>query len=462
MKNIKITLKDLFNIPGAVIYNPDRYKDITSVTIDTRNIPANSLFIAIEGTNFDGHSFLKEAVKGGAKAIIINESKLEAAGNVKIPLITVPDTTIALGNIAGFWRSKLNTRIIAITGSAGKTSTKEILVQLLSEKYNVNKTIGNNNNHIGVPLTILSTQNKHDILVAELGTNHFGEIKYTADLIQPDYALITNIADSHLEFFIDRNGVLKEKWVLADITESRKGIVFINNDDKLLKKSGDKVVNKITFSFDNTADVKGKILGYNEEGQTKIELSYGKKKMSLSLPLYGEQNARNLLAAAAVAFKLGLGTKQISAGVKKLKAADKRLNVKKIKNITLIDDTYNANPESMKASIELLGKMTSFKSRVAVLGDMFELGENEIELHKNLDSIIKKNNVNSVFTIGNRMKNLNELLKNTGIEAKHFNIREALSSYLDKRDFSDSVVLVKGSRGMKMEEFVQVIESKEN
>ncbi len=319
MKNIKITLKDLFNLTGAVIYNPDKYKDVTAVSIDTRNIPANSLFIAIEGSSFDGHSFIKEAVKKGAKAVLINESKLSIAGNVKVPLITVPDTTLSLGNIAGIWRSKLNSKIIAITGSAGKTSTKEILVQILSEKFKVNKTVGNNNNHIGVPLTILSTNNKHDILVAELGTNHFGEIKYTADILQPDYAIITNIADSHLEFFIDRNGVLTEKWVLAEVTESRKGFVFINSDDELLNKSGNKINNKLTYAFKHKADVKGKILGYNEEGQTKIELVYGKKKISLSLPLYGEQNAKNLLAAAAIAFKLGLNNKQITAGVKKLK-----------------------------------------------------------------------------------------------------------------------------------------------
>jgi UDP-N-acetylmuramoyl-tripeptide--D-alanyl-D-alanine ligase len=462
MKNIKITLKDLFNLPGAVIYNPDLYRDVSAVTIDTRKIPANSLFIAIEGTNFDGHTFITDAVKRGAKAVIVNENKLALTENVKVPVISVPDTTLVLGNIARIWRGKLNAKVIGITGSAGKTSTKEILVQILSEKFKVNKTTGNNNNHLGVPLTILSTNNKHDILVTELGTNHFGEIKYTADIVQPDLALITNIADSHLEFFKDRKGVLKEKWVLAEITNSRKGLVFINNDDKLLNKSGDKLENKITFAFNNEADVKGKILGYSEEGQTQIELSSGKKKISLFLPLYGEQNAKNLLAAAAVAFNLGLSIKQIKDGVKKLKAADKRLNVRKHNHVTVIDDTYNANPESMKASLELLGKMASFKIRAAVLGDMLELGENEIELHLILESVIKKNKIDSVFTIGSRMKHLNELLKNTGIEAKHFNIREALSSYLDKKDFSNSVVLVKGSRGMKMEEFVQVIESREN
>ena len=460
MKNIKITLNDLFNLPGAVIYNPDRFKDVTAVTIDTRNIPPKSLFIAIEGAKFDGHSFIKEAAKKGAIAFIINESKLSLTDKIKLPVITVPDTTVALGSIAQIWRSKLNSKVIALTGSAGKTSTRDILVQILSEKFTVSSTTGNNNNHIGVPLTILNTKNKHDVLVSELGTNHFGEIKYTADIIQPDYSLITNIADSHLEFFKDRDGVLKEKWVLAEVTENRKGIVFINNDDPLLNKTGSKLANKISYAFNHKADVKGKITGYNEVGQTKLEIVYGKKKVSLSSPLYGEQNARNILAAVAVAFKLGLTAKQITTGVKKLKPADRRLNVRKHDFVTIIDDTYNANPESMKASLELLGKMTAFKSRIAVLGDMFELGDNEIELHKNLENIIINNNINSVFTIGNRMKYLHDLLKSAKIESKHFNIREALASFFEKRDFTNSVVLIKGSRGMKMEEFVQVIESR--
>jgi UDP-N-acetylmuramoyl-tripeptide--D-alanyl-D-alanine ligase len=459
MNRIQITLEDLFNLPGAVIYNPENYRPVTSVTIDSRKIIPNSLFVAIKGKKFDGHIFIKDAVKHGAKASVINKNYLNKFGNIGIPVITVPDTTLAFGNIARLWRKKLNTRIIAITGSAGKTSTKEILVQILKEKYNVNKTIGNNNNHIGVPLTILSTNNKHDILVSELGTNHFGEIQYSAEIVQPDAALITNINDSHLEFFKNRAGVIKEKSALIEITNARNGMIFINNDDKLLNKYGLKLKNKVTYAFNNRADIKGKITGYNNLGQVEIEISDSKKTYRLSIPLYGEQNAKNLLAAVAVAIKFGLTRQEIKSAIQKLSAENKRLNVKFLRDFMLIDDTYNANPESMKSSLELLGKINVYGQRVAVLGDMFELGKNEINLHKKLFASIKKNKIGSVFTIGSRMKHLSLLLKNSNIKIKHFNSRNALKSFLLENTFTNSAVLVKGSRGMKMEEFVQIIET---
>ena len=461
MNNLKITLEDLYNLPGAVIYNPDSYKPVSSVTIDSRNIQSNALFIAIKGKKFDGHMFIDDVLKKGAKAIVINKSRLNKIKGLRIPIITVPDTTIALGNIAGLWRKKLNTKIIAITGSAGKTSTKEILVQLLREKFIVNKTLGNNNNHIGVPLTILDTNNKFDFLVIELGTNHFGEIKYSAGIVQPDYALITNINDSHLEFFKSRSGVLKEKSALFQLMDANNGVIFINNDDKLLIKYGLKLNNTVTFAFNNDADVKGKITGYNKLGQAEIQISFAKKTFKVSLPLYGEQNAKNFLAAVAISLKCGVTPNQIKSAAQKLLAPDKRLNVKKLNNFLLIDDTYNANPESMRSSVELLGRISAYGQKIAILGDMFELGDNEIKLHKKLCSVIKQSKIDSVFTIGNRMKNLNEELKKSDINIKHFNSRNGLKTFLNKKDFSKSVILIKGSRGMRMEEFVQAIEARE-
>ena len=461
MNSIKITLEDLFNLLGAVIYNPDNYKTVSSVTIYSRKVPSSALFIAIKGKKFDGHIFIKDAVRNGAKAIVINKNYLNKIGDVGLPIVAVPDTTIALGNIARLWRKKLNTRIIAITGSAGKTSTKEILVQILGEKFNISKTIGNNNNHIGVPLTILSTNNKNDVLVVELGTNHFGEIPYSAGIVQPDYALITNISDSHLEFFKNRNGVLKEKSALIQITNAHNGMIFINNDDKLLNKYGLKLNNKVTFAFDHKADIKGKITGYNNLGQAEIEVTFANKILRLSLPLYGEQNAKNFLAAIAIAIKLGLSEKEIKLAAQKLVAVDKRLNVKMHKDFILIDDTYNANPESMKFSLGLLGKISTYRHKIAILGDMFELGKNENKLHEKLFPLIKGNHIDSVYTIGNRMKHLAWSIKNSNIEIKHLRSRRALKSFLNKIDFSNSVILVKGSRGMRMEEFVHSIETRE-
>jgi UDP-N-acetylmuramoyl-tripeptide--D-alanyl-D-alanine ligase len=193
------------------------------------------LFIALKGNRFDGHNFVTDAIKNGAEAIVINKSRLSQFNDIKVPIVTVKDTKLALGDIARIWRKKLQAIIIGITGSSGKTTVKDMLAQLLSEKYKVNKTEANNNNHIGVPITILNTNETHQVLVAELGTNHFGEIPNTASILSPDYSLITNIGDSHLEFLKTRNGVWKEKSFLFEETIRNGGKVFLNYDDPIIK-----------------------------------------------------------------------------------------------------------------------------------------------------------------------------------------------------------------------------------
>lgn len=459
MKKIHLNIEDIFNIPTAVIYNPDKFKSIYQVSINSRNIKKNSLFIAIKGERFDGHDFINEVVKRGAAAIVINEKKFKKINDLEIPVITVKDTTLALGEIAKLWRAKLKTKIIGITGSAGKTTTKEILAALLSEKFKVNKTVANNNNHIGVPLTILSTNEKHQVLVAELGTNHFGEISYTAAIASPDLALITNIGDSHLEYLKNRNGVFKEKSALFNETIKRTGKVFINNDDKILKKFGRNVKGKVTFALKEKADYKTIIKGYDKFAKPQIEIRTKKKSFTATLPLSGEKNVLNFTAAYAIASELGLSNSQIQKAVTKIKSYNKRLEVKNYKTFTLIDDTYNANPDSMKSALEILDKIKSRKKKIAILGDMFELGSESKLKHIALASLINKINIDEVYSIGKMMKLMNQKLNEKIKVQKHFTDREMLIKFLKSLDINNSAILIKGSRGMKMEEFVSVIES---
>ena len=199
MKKISVTLEDLFNLPTAKIYNPDSLKSLHSVSIDTRTIKKGSLFVAIKGEKYDGHAFVSQAINKGAGAVVINRNTLKKFDKVTIPIITVADTKKALGDLAQLWRMKLNAKVIALTGSNGKTTTKEIVVSLLGQKYRVVGTKDNNNNDIGVPLSIFQADTETEMLVLELGTNHFDEIAYTAEIAQPDLALITNIGESHLE-----------------------------------------------------------------------------------------------------------------------------------------------------------------------------------------------------------------------------------------------------------------------
>jgi len=462
MKKIHLNIEDIFNLPTTVIYNPDIFKSINHVSIDSRNINKNTLFIAIKGERFDGHDFIDEVVKKGAAAVIINAKSFREIKDLDFPVITVKDTTIALGDVAKLWRSKLKAKVIGITGSAGKTTTKEILATLLSEKFKVNKTIANNNNHIGVPLTVLSTNEKHNVLVAELGTNHFGEILYTSSIVSPDLALITNIGDSHLEYLKNRKGVFTEKSALLKETIKCDGKVFINNDDKILKEFGKSVKNKITYALHEKADYKATIKSYDKLARPQIEIKSKKNIFEATLPISGEKNVLNFTAAYAIASELGLSNSQIQKAVKKIKSYNKRLEIKNLKKFTLINDTYNANPDSMKSSIDILNKIESRKRKIAVLGDMFELGSESKAKHLDLANFINKTKVDEVYSIGKMMKLMNQKLNGKTKIHQHFAERESLKNFLKKLEIKNSVVLVKGSRGMKMEEYVSIIESTKN
>lgn len=460
MKQIKITLEDIFDLTGSVIYNPDAYKSVSSVSIDSRKIKKNSLFIAVKGEKFDGHNFINAAVKNGASAVMINKNSLKKINDLDVAVIAVPDTIKSLGDIAKVWRSKLSAKVIGLTGSNGKTTTKEMIAALLSKKYRVNKTEANNNNHIGVPLTILSTNSNHQILVAECGTNHFGEIAYTANILQPDYALITNIGDSHLEFLNDRSGVLKEKAALFEVTSHRKGKLFINSDDPLINNFSKKFRRKIGYGFNSKADIKGKIMSFDSIGRAKVKIKNKAQQFTVSVPIIGESGAKNFLAAAAVALEFGLTSEEILKASRGIRSTDKRLNIKIFKTFSLLDDTYNANPDSMRASISVLAAYKNRRRKIAILGDMFELGRNSKNFHEELAEFIKTIHIDEVYTIGNMMKYFNKKLLGYSAVAEHFETKDLLKKYLKKLNLHNSVILVKGSRGMKMEEFVSLLKSR--
>jgi len=460
MSSPKVNIEDLFNLSGAVIYNPDSYKPSALVSTDTRQIKKGSIFIALKGKKFDGHGFVKAAIEKGATAIVINKNKLKNFDDVDCTIVTVDNTTFVYGQLAAMWRKKLDAKIIAITGSNGKTSTKEILAQILANKHSVQKTIANNNNNIGVPLTLFSCTNKHEYLILELGTNHFGEIAYTANIAKPDYSLITNIGEGHLEYFKNKAGVAKEKLELFSATIKHGGKVFINSDDKLLTSKTKGLRNKITYGFEGRVDVKGKIVKISDDGMPLIQIRKGKTEFETLLNLPGISNAKNFLAAAVVLLELGISPADIIKYAQKLIPVDKRMNITKHSDFTLINDTYNANPVSMKSAIEFLGTFNKKLKRIAILGDMFELGEKAVQLHKQLAADLTRNRIDEVYTIGKLMKNLNDSVKAKKLVNQHFTRRENLAGFIANKDFSNSVILLKGSRGMKMEEFLKAFKGK--
>lgn len=460
MSRPKLTLEDLFNLPGSEIFNPDSFSFSSYVSTDTRTIRKKSIFFALKGAKFDGHNFVDEAVAKGASAVVINRNRLKDFDHLDVTIVTVKDTTKSYGDLAAVYRDKLNAKVIGITGSNGKTSTKEMLAQLLSAKYNVHRTLANNNNHIGVPLTIFQADSSTDYLILEMGTNHFGEIAYTARIARPDYALITNIGSSHLEFLKDFEGVADEKIALFDVTAEKQGRLFYNGDNAILKRRAKKYQNKVSFGFKGTPDIHGVIAGYESDGRSRLNITAGDKNFEVLLPVHGESGAKNFLAAVSIALEVGLTPNVIKKSVFELTAVDKRLNVIKFNNFTVINDTYNANPESMKSAFSFISLLDGNKKKVAVLGDMFELGKLGPEAHRELAASIKKSRIKEVYTIGKLMKNLHNELLNGKITTKHFSNRNQLGKFLLEYNQADTVFLVKGSRGMKMEEFVSILSGK--
>jgi UDP-N-acetylmuramoyl-tripeptide--D-alanyl-D-alanine ligase len=461
MSKLKITIEDLFELPTSEILNPDVFKQADYVSADSRNIKPGALFVALKGESFDGHNFVADAVKKGAAAVVIENKFLERFDTIDTTIVTVDDSTKAFGDLAAIWRKKLTAKVISVTGSNGKTSTKDMLAAILAEKFVTVKTAANNNNHIGVPLTIFEADEKCEALVLEQGTNHFGEIEYSAGISKPDYALITNIGDSHLEYLVNREGVYKEKAALFNAAVKNKGICFVNIDDSVIVKNSKSIKNKITYGFTGKPDVKGEILGYTADGKSIISVVYKEKEVTIELPVYGTANAKNFLAVCAVAFRLGLTADEIIAGAGRLKETKGRMQPAKFNSFLLFDDTYNSNPASVEAAVEVMENITACGKKVIVLGDMLELGVKAEKLHKDLYKVIPNSKNYAVFTIGKLMENLNKSLKKN-IEKKHFESGSELKAFLKKYDLTGSAVLVKGSRGMKMEEFVNVIAERGN
>lgn len=486
--------------------NLDENTVFSSVVIDSRKVQPGALFVAIKGERFDGHNFADDVLKAGAAAIVVNGRKFKHFAEHGAPVIGAPNTVGAFGSIAGAWRAEHGAPVIAITGSNGKTTTKDILATLLGSKYRVVSTVANNNNHIGVPLTLLETGEDTQFVVCEVGTNHFGEVEYSARIAQPDHAAITNIGDSHLEFLLNRRGVKKEKEALLQITAERKGKDYLNIDDPFLARMVKKYPNAVTVSMKREATVRGKLLGFSETGYPQLQISFsgddaghksevitrksvnaGKEsevitgkggsssrisnkgagynegvsvkgeKIEITMNLYGKKNCENALLAAAIAFECGMTGEEIKKAFESVKPPKGRMNRFSFKKFDLIDDTYNANPASMKNAFEAISNDSVFKNRIVILGDMFELGKEARHHHEELVKPLVRAKVKLALLTGKNMKYLHDKLNHSGKNSLHFSSKEKLIEYLKNLDLSHSLILVKGSRGMQMETIVEFL-----
>ncbi len=422
---------------------------ISSVSINTRTLVENDVYLAIKGSVFDGHDFIEKAEIADAGALIVSQKS-----ETKLPQVIVKDTHLALAELAGVWKNKAKVSTVAITGSNGKTTVKEMIAEVLSINANVLFTQGNLNNDIGVPLTLLKLQRQHQYAVIEMGANHAGEIAYSSHYAQPDVAVITNVGAAHIEGFGSLEGIAKAK---GEIIESLadKGIAVLNKDDayySLWKKLA-KGRKTITFGLDKTADVTAKEIAFsaaNKKFITGFTLLTEQGEINIQLGLAGQHNVINALAAAASCLSLGAELQQIKQGLEAMQAVTGRLQALVGKqDVLVIDDTYNANPSSVKAAVDVL--MQCKGEPWFVLGALAEMGDESIKKHEELGELIKSMNVVRLLTIGSDAQSTSDTF---GKGATFFNSQQQLIDYLDQQLKGNETVLVKGSRSQKMENIV--------
>ena len=452
---MKLSLIDVEKLRPVEIIKSAALKrrQITGVSTDSRTIQPGNIFIALRGEKFDGHQFLEDVVARGPAAIIVDVAwKKENPGlaeRLQSVIVVVPDTAKALGDLAKIYRKKFSIPVIAVGGSNGKTTTKEMIGAALRMKYSVLSTEGNLNNHIGVPQMLFRLTPNHDIAVIELGTNHFGEMKYLCGIVEPTHAVITNIGKEHLEFFGDEAGVAKEETELFSAVAA-KGFAFINADDKYLVDAGRKNRRALKYGIARNADVQARHVNTNERGQAEFDLVVKKKPSEVHLSIAGMHNVTNALAAAAVGLKFKVPKKEIISALEKYVGVNKRMEVIERNGITILNDTYNANPDSVLAALKTLHSMNTTGKKIVVLADMRELGGTAEHEHAKTGLAVSDLEFEYLLTFGPLSRFTHEASKLAF--AEHFETKDALIASLKSQVEPGDIVLVKGSRGMKMEE----------
>jgi len=445
MKLIKIiTCTD-----GEAKGNIENSINVERFVTDSREIKSGDFYVPLVGEKFDGHDFINEAFSKGAVACFSIKDVNVPNGKV---LIKVSDTLKAYQDVAKAYRSEAQVPLVAITGSVGKTTTKDMISAVLAEHYNVLKTEGNLNNFIGLPKTLLNYKDQ-EIIVLEMGMNHFNEISVLSDIAKPNIAVLTNIGHSHIGNLGSRENILKAKMeILEGMNDD--GVIVVNNDDIYLSTIKDKVKQKvITYGINNDSDYMAYDVVMNDS-YTTFKINDDGKIYNVKINLPGEHLVYNALAAWAVGKLNNVSSDEIIKGLETFKMSKLRMDVREINNVKIINDTYNANPESMKAALTTLSKMNGNR-KIAILADMLELGERSNNIHFELGRCINDLEIDYLFTYGEEAKFIAKGAIDAGkANVKIFDNKEELIDEANKFLQAGDIVLVKGSRGMKMDEVV--------
>lgn len=453
MKNM--TLENIARVCGGICCasEEDRKKEVSDITTDSRNVKPGGLFAAIPGERVDGHSFIDDVFEKGALAVICEKPPEHPKG----AYIQVESTLKALMAAAEFYRQQLSVKVVGITGSVGKTSTKEMIASVLSEKFRVLKTLGNFNNELGLPLTVFRLREEDEVAVLEMGINHFGEMHRLSKIARPDICVITNIGTCHLEFLGDRDGVLRAKSEIFDFIAPDGTIVLNGDDDKLVTLHNVKGIEPVFFGLSEKCGVwADEIKGEGLKG-VKCRIHDSEGSIGIRIPVPGEHMVQNALAAAAVGQTLGMTNEEIRRGAEKLESLSGRFHVIEANGITVVDDCYNANPVSMQASLRALGQASGRK--VAILGDMGELGEHEQEMHRQVGAAAAELGISLGVFVGTLASYMAEAAKEKNPDmdiAAADTLEEALAILPGKIRAGDNV-LVKASHFMHFEKIVDAL-----
>jgi UDP-N-acetylmuramoyl-tripeptide--D-alanyl-D-alanine ligase len=427
---------------------------VKGVSIDTRKIEDANLFVPFKGENVDGHQFVRNAIENGASAALWDVNVPNPPED--IPVIVVGDPLLALQSLANQYRHELDLKVVGITGSNGKTTTKDIVANLLSLKYRVHKTQGNYNNHIGLPLTILSLPQDSEVAVLEMGMSGFGEIELLSEISQPDAAIITNIGESHLQDLGSREGIAKAKLEIVKGLKS-DGLFAYYGDEPLLQEGVQELNLKHveTFGRSESNTIYPTKISMDNKG-SYFETSFAEGE-TFFLPVLGIHNIHNALAGILIARKFGLSVDDMKEGLQSLKLTQMRMEmVEGKKGESLINDAYNASPTSMKAAIQLVSELEGFHTKILVLGDMLELGDQEEEFHQEIGQLINPEKIQHVFTFGPLGDFIGKgALENFSPDRVHsYTDKGSLAKELSSFITGEELVLFKASRGMKLEEVI--------
>lgn len=444
-----ISLSQIAEWCGGTLSGDDDFID--NISIDSRAIKENTLFVAIKGERFDAHDFVADVQKNGAAAVMCHK-RVECS----IPVIYVEDTSKAFLLLAKNYRKSIDgLKVIGLTGSVGKTTTKEMTYAVASSKYRTIKTQGNLNNEIGMPKTLFTLDSSTEAAVIEMGMSNFGEISRLSSACLPDIGIITNIGVSHIEYLGSRDGILKAKLEILDGMKKGSTLILNGDNDKLQTVKRDDY-NVVFFGIDNEeADVRAAQIE-EKNGCTEFTVCYSGSSQKVTIPTVGIHNVYDALAAFSVGLELSIEPQRIAEALSEYEPSGMRQRIKSVNGITVIEDCYNASPDSQRAALNVISSMAA-ERKIAVLGDMLELGEYSNKAHREVGEYAAEKNIDLLLCYGKEAKNIADSAKSKGVNVKHFTDKSALFTELLKELKSGDAVLFKASRGMKLEEVIEML-----